>query len=80
MRLKLPTIDERRGRIHCKLVAHLLDLRGLRFEGGGEGLNLFLLLRDRLLYIGITSVMTAVPSTFRCSLRNSLSNIAFTSS
>ena len=27
-----------------KLVAHLLDLRGLRFEGGGEGLNFILLL------------------------------------
>ena len=47
MRLKLPTIDERRGRIHCKLVAHLLDLRGLRFEGGGESRNVFLLLRHR---------------------------------
>ena len=49
MRLKLPTIDERRGRIHCKLVAHLLDLRGLRFEGGGEIRNVFLLVRHRRL-------------------------------
>ena len=34
LRLKLPIIDERRGRIlaHCKLVAHLLDLRRLCIE------------------------------------------------
>ena len=50
MRLKLPIIDERRGRIlaHCKLVAHLLYLRcRLLFEGGGQGRNIFLLLLRR---------------------------------
>ena len=38
MRLKLPIIDERRGRIlaHCKLVAHLLDLRCRAFRAASS--------------------------------------------
>jgi hypothetical protein len=36
-----------RSRSLCpNLVTHLLDLRGLRFEGCHEGLNFLLLLRD----------------------------------
>jgi hypothetical protein len=39
------------GSLCPKLVAHLLDLRGLRFKGCGEGLNLLLLLCDGRLEI-----------------------------
>jgi len=37
----------RSGSLRFKLVAHLLDLRGLRFKGTGESRNVFLLLRHR---------------------------------
>ena len=38
--------DPRSKSLCPNLVAHFLDLRGLRFEGRGEHLNLFLLLGD----------------------------------
>ena len=69
-----------RSRSLCpKLVAHLLDLRGLRFEGCREGLNFVLLLRTVSLLRSRRLVFTC-SSTLRCSFRNSLSNIAFTAS
>ena len=40
-----------------KLVAHLLDLRGLRFGGFREGLNFLLLLRDGRFQVMLLAVL-----------------------
>jgi hypothetical protein len=66
---------------HFKLRAHFLNLRGLLFNLGRENLHPFLLLRNRDFSSAIVacwfSIFPCCSWTFLCSLRNSLSNIAF---
>jgi hypothetical protein len=50
-RLPIAGDDLRCGISHFKLVAHFLDLRGLRFEGCSESLNFLLLLCEGQLEI-----------------------------
>ena len=66
-----------------KLCAHLLDLRGLLFELGAQELN-YNAFRCCVLTVWKSFVNRVIVascfSTFLCSLRNSLSTIAFTAS
>ena len=71
-RIALGIVDHLRRRFaRFKLCAHLLDLRCLS-----------LLLLERIVLISAGSCYCRLPcsSFLRCSLRNSLSNIAFTAS
>ena len=72
----------RRRSADLKLVAHFLEARS-------ESLHFLLLLRDSRFKLSVMlawkslrccAMVVACCSTFRCSLRNSLSNMAFTAS